>query len=154
MRAERGPGAGPSGGSRADAVAEVLGRGRGRARRLGSRGRGSSSPEQLPSLCVIAARKARAPARCLCSPPTLSSKMWVSAGPGPGPLFVVLESGRWRLWELESLGKGAAPPLRGSQDFFERVGNLGASPAAWGVSLAHLRLGTSKKNHSPRQTQE
>lgn len=51
--------------------------------RLGSRGRGSPSPQQLPSFGQTPAARAQPPATCLYSPPTPSSRTWVSAGPWP-----------------------------------------------------------------------
>lgn len=69
--------------------------------RLGSRGRGYPSPEQLQSLRLTAAAWARAPARCLCSPPTTSSKMWVSAGPGPQAVVCCA-----RKWAVATPGTG------------------------------------------------
>lgn len=114
--------------------------------RLGSGGRGSPSLEQPPPHSQTAAIRVQATERCLCSPLTPSSKTWVSAGHGLGPLFVLLESGRRRLRGLESQAKGekGAAPLPRRPDF--SGGYLDASLAAWGVSLVHLRLESPKED--------
>lgn len=116
--------------------------------RLGSGSRGSPSSEQPPSLGQTTAFRARAPARCLCSLQTPSSKTWVSAGPAHRTLFVVLESGRWRLRGLESQAegeKGAAPlPSRGDVSVglpWRVAGSL--------ESTSYLRLDTLKKRLFP-----
>lgn len=65
--------------------------------------------------------------------------------PGPGLLFVLLRSGRWRLaLESQRERRGTAPlPLLGQ-------GHLGLSLAVWRVPPAPLRLGAPKGGHCPR----